>query len=46
MVFFAKYLIINSIVISNPLTPKMHIMDYDSIDYNDYCDFLMDTNKE
>ena len=27
MVFFAKYLIISSIVISNPLTSKIHIID-------------------
>ena len=27
MVFFAKYLIFNSIVISNPLTSKIHIMN-------------------
>ena len=44
MVFFVKYLIINSIVISNPFGRKIDANNWFLVIYSKFCQILVDAN--
>jgi len=45
MVFFVKYLIINSIVISNPFGPEIDTNYWFLIVYIKFCQILVEANE-